>query len=168
MPPGFVGLSLAPNYGWALVAVIVAGIGGELLSSGSYGDDRADANKAGRALGFIGMGASVGFSSGRSIRVGGRGTGNCLGARRHGGGPCWNLVCSEFWRRVCLPGWLMRKNLPCKTGRRCTTAKAFSDGSALGLFHRRALSSFASGTLRAQVWGSRFALFAAGPRLRRR
>jgi len=30
---GFIGLSLAPNYGWALVGAALAGFGGSLLSS---------------------------------------------------------------------------------------------------------------------------------------
>lgn len=59
---GFVGLSLAPNYGWALVAVIVAGIGGSFYHPAATAMIvRMYPNKAGRALGFIGMGASVGF-----------------------------------------------------------------------------------------------------------
>ena len=59
---GFVGLALAPNYGWALVAVIVAGIGGSFYHPAATAMIvRMYPNNAGRALGFIGMGASVGF-----------------------------------------------------------------------------------------------------------
>jgi MFS family permease len=59
---GFIGLALAPNYGTALACVIIAGLGGSFfhpaataLIAGLY------PGKAGRALGFLGIGASVGF-----------------------------------------------------------------------------------------------------------
>ena len=59
---GFVGLALAPSYGAALACVIIAGLGGSFfhpaataLIAGLY------PGKAGRALGFLGIGASVGF-----------------------------------------------------------------------------------------------------------
>jgi FSR family fosmidomycin resistance protein-like MFS transporter len=59
---GFVGLALAPNYAWALAAVIVAGIGGSCFHPAATAMIvRMFPNQAGRALGFIGMGASVGF-----------------------------------------------------------------------------------------------------------
>jgi FSR family fosmidomycin resistance protein-like MFS transporter len=59
---GFVGLALAPTYAWALVAVIVAGIGGSCFHPAATAMIvRLFPNQAGRALGFIGMGASVGF-----------------------------------------------------------------------------------------------------------
>lgn len=59
---GFVGLALAPNYTWALVAVIGAGIGGSCFHPAATAMIvRLFPNQAGRALGFIGMGASVGF-----------------------------------------------------------------------------------------------------------
>ncbi|HYV26959.1 MAG TPA: MFS transporter, partial [Candidatus Eisenbacteria bacterium] len=59
---GFVGLALAPNYATALVCVIIAGIGG------SFYHPAATALVAqlfpvgtGKALGLVGIGASVGF-----------------------------------------------------------------------------------------------------------
>lgn len=59
---GFVGLALAPSYEIALACVIIAGLGGSFfhpsataLIAGLY------PGKAGRALGFLGVGASVGF-----------------------------------------------------------------------------------------------------------
>jgi FSR family fosmidomycin resistance protein-like MFS transporter len=59
---GFTALALAPNYGWALVAVIVAGVGGSCYHPAATAMTvRMFPNNAGRALGFIGMGASVGF-----------------------------------------------------------------------------------------------------------
>jgi FSR family fosmidomycin resistance protein-like MFS transporter len=59
---GFVGLALAPTYAWALVAVIVAGVGGSCFHPAATAMIvRLFPNQAGRALGFIGMGASVGF-----------------------------------------------------------------------------------------------------------
>lgn len=59
---GFVGLALAPGFGWALAAVIVAGIGGSFFHPAATAMIvRMYPNQAGRALGIIGMGASVGF-----------------------------------------------------------------------------------------------------------
>jgi len=59
---GFIGLSLAPNYPWALACVVVAGIGGSFyhpsataLVVGLFPEAK------GRALGLVGIGASVGF-----------------------------------------------------------------------------------------------------------
>lgn len=59
---GFVGLAFATNYVWALVAVTVAGVGGSFYHPAATAMIvRMFPNNAGRALGFIGMGASVGF-----------------------------------------------------------------------------------------------------------
>lgn len=59
---GFTALAFAPNYGWALAAVIVAGIGGSCYHPAATAMiARMYPNSTGRALGFIGMGASVGF-----------------------------------------------------------------------------------------------------------
>lgn len=59
---GFVGLACAPNFGWALAAVTVAGIGGSFYHPAATAMIvRMFPNNAGRSLGFIGMGASVGF-----------------------------------------------------------------------------------------------------------
>lgn len=59
---GFVGLAVAPNYAWALASVLVAGFGGSFyhpsataLVAGLFPEAR------GRALGFVGIGASIGF-----------------------------------------------------------------------------------------------------------
>lgn len=59
---GFVGLAFAPNYGWALVSVGIAGLGGSFYHPAATAMVvRMFPKKAGRALGFIGIGASVGF-----------------------------------------------------------------------------------------------------------
>lgn len=59
---GFVGLSLAPNYSWALLAVTVAGVGGSFYHPAATAMVvRMFPNTVGGALGFIGIGASVGF-----------------------------------------------------------------------------------------------------------
>lgn len=62
---GFVGLALAPNYGAALACVIVAGVGGSFFHPAATAliASLYPAN-AGRALGFLGVGASVGFCVG--------------------------------------------------------------------------------------------------------
>src|SRR6266404_6109470 len=59
---GFIALALAPNYGWALAAVALSGFGG------SFYHPAATALVAqlfpvgtGKALGLVGIGASVGF-----------------------------------------------------------------------------------------------------------
>ena len=59
---GFVALGLAPSYGWALLAVVVAGFGGGCyhpaatsLIAQSY------PNEQGKAFGLVGIGANVGF-----------------------------------------------------------------------------------------------------------
>ncbi|MEW6157383.1 MAG: MFS transporter [Verrucomicrobiota bacterium] len=59
---GFIALALAPNYGFALFGVALAGFGGSFfhpaatsLIAGLF------PTNTGRALGYIGMGASVGF-----------------------------------------------------------------------------------------------------------
>ena len=59
---GFTALAFAPNYGCALAAVIVAGIGGSCFHPAATAMiARMYPNNTGRALGFVGMGASVGF-----------------------------------------------------------------------------------------------------------
>jgi FSR family fosmidomycin resistance protein-like MFS transporter len=59
---GFIGLAFAPNYGWALAAVIVAGIGGSCFHPAATAMIVGMHPKnPGRALGLVGMGASVGF-----------------------------------------------------------------------------------------------------------
>jgi FSR family fosmidomycin resistance protein-like MFS transporter len=59
---GFVGLALAPNFGWALVAVMVAGVGGSFYHPAATAMIvRMFPNNAGRALGLIAIGASVGY-----------------------------------------------------------------------------------------------------------
>jgi MFS family permease len=62
---GFVGLSFAPNYAIALLCVIVAGLGGSFFhpAATSMVAHVFPENK-GRALGLIGIGASVGFFCG--------------------------------------------------------------------------------------------------------
>lgn len=59
---GFTALAFAPNYPCALAAVVVAGIGGSCYHPAATAMiARMYPNNTGRALGFIGMGASVGF-----------------------------------------------------------------------------------------------------------
>jgi MFS family permease len=59
---GFTGLAFAPNYPCALAAMIVAGFGGSFYHPAATAMiARMFPNSTGRALGFIGMGASVGF-----------------------------------------------------------------------------------------------------------
>jgi MFS transporter, FSR family, fosmidomycin resistance protein len=62
---GFVGLSYAPSYGWAVAAVIVSGLGGSFFHPAATAMiARLFPVGTGRALGFIGMGASMGFFAG--------------------------------------------------------------------------------------------------------
>src|SRR5688572_13261170 len=59
---GFVGLALAPNYGIALAAIILAGFGGSFYHPAATAMVvRIFPNNPGHALGLVGMGASVGF-----------------------------------------------------------------------------------------------------------
>src|SRR2546423_8751263 len=59
---GFVGLGLSPNYPWALVSVVVAVIGGSFFHPAATAMvARLYPVGTGRALGLIGMGASIGF-----------------------------------------------------------------------------------------------------------
>jgi len=59
---GFVGLSFAPNFGLALVSVVIAGIGGSFFHPAATAMIvRMFPRNPGRALGLIGIGASVGF-----------------------------------------------------------------------------------------------------------
>ena len=59
---GFVGLSFAPNYAAALACVIIAGIGGSFFHPAATAlVARLCPDATGRALGLIGIGASVGF-----------------------------------------------------------------------------------------------------------
>lgn len=62
---GYMGLAYAPNYACALVAVIVAGIGGSFYHPAATAMvARLYPVGTGRALGLIGIGASVGFFAG--------------------------------------------------------------------------------------------------------
>src|SRR5688572_9092233 len=59
---GFIGLALAPNYGIALTCAIVAGLGGSFFHPAATALIASlYPATAGRALGFLGVGASVGF-----------------------------------------------------------------------------------------------------------
>ena len=59
---GFVGLALAPNYGIAVACAITAGIGGSFFHPAATALIASlYPGNAGRALGFLGIGASVGF-----------------------------------------------------------------------------------------------------------
>ena len=59
---GFVGVGLAPNYGVALASVVVAGIGGSFFHPAATAMvARLYPVGTGRALGFVAIGASIGF-----------------------------------------------------------------------------------------------------------
>src|ERR1051325_9965872 len=62
---GFVGLGLAPNFAWALVAVTVAVFGGSFYHPAATAMiARLFPNGTGKALGLAGIGASLGFFAG--------------------------------------------------------------------------------------------------------
>jgi MFS family permease len=62
---GFIGLALAPNYPMALACVMVAGFGGSFFHPAATAlTARLYPKNTGRALGFLGIGASVGFCIG--------------------------------------------------------------------------------------------------------
>lgn len=59
---GFVGLALAPNYAWALACMIVTGLGGSFYHPAATAMvARLFPVGTGKALGLVGVGASVGF-----------------------------------------------------------------------------------------------------------
>src|SRR6266545_5056306 len=59
---GYVGLAFAPNYWWAVACVMVAGLGGSFYHPAATSTiARLFPLNTGRALGLIGVGASVGF-----------------------------------------------------------------------------------------------------------
>jgi MFS family permease len=77
---GFVGLSFAPNYAWALACVVIAGVGGSFFHPAATAlIARLFPEARGRALGWVGVGASVGF---------------CLGPLYCG----WRAVVTGSWR----------------------------------------------------------------------
>lgn len=62
---GFIGLAFAPSYGLALLSVIVAGLGGSFFHPAATAlVARLFPGQPGRALGILGIGASVGFCLG--------------------------------------------------------------------------------------------------------
>ncbi|HWN95481.1 MAG TPA: MFS transporter [Methylomirabilota bacterium] len=62
---GFIGLALAPSYPMALACVIIAGFGGSFFHPAATAlVARLYPKNTGRALGFLGIGASVGFCIG--------------------------------------------------------------------------------------------------------
>jgi MFS family permease len=59
---GFAALALAPSYGWALVAVTVAGLGGSFYHPAATAMvARLFPGSTGKALGLVGIGAGAGF-----------------------------------------------------------------------------------------------------------
>src|SRR5438105_13178344 len=59
---GFIGLSLAPNYGWALASVVLAGFGGTFYHPAATAlIARMFPEARGKALGLVGICASAGF-----------------------------------------------------------------------------------------------------------
>ena len=62
---GFVALAFAPNYAWAVAALIVAGVGGSFYHPAATAMvARLFPANTGKALGLVGIGASVGFFAG--------------------------------------------------------------------------------------------------------
>src|SRR5437667_4603318 len=62
---GFVGLSVAPTYAWALASGVVAGFGGSFYHPAATAlIARLFPEARGRALGLAGIGASIGFFAG--------------------------------------------------------------------------------------------------------
>lgn len=58
----FVGLAFAPNYGWAMACVIIAGIGGSSYHPAATAMiARSFPRNTGRALGLVGAGSGLGF-----------------------------------------------------------------------------------------------------------
>ena len=59
---GFVGLSIAPNYAWALASMVLAGFGGSFYHPAATAMvARLFPTGTGKALGLVGVGASIGF-----------------------------------------------------------------------------------------------------------
>lgn len=59
---GFIALSFAPNYGWAVAAAILSGVGGSFFHPAATAMvARLYPVGTGKALGLLGIGASVGF-----------------------------------------------------------------------------------------------------------
>src|SRR6516225_4099836 len=59
---GFVALALAPSFGWALAAVIVAGLGGSFYHPAATAMiARLFPESTGKALGLVGIGSGAGF-----------------------------------------------------------------------------------------------------------
>jgi len=59
---GYVGLAFAPDYGWALACVTIAGLGGSFFHPAATSMvARLFPSNTGKALGLIGVGASIGF-----------------------------------------------------------------------------------------------------------
>lgn len=59
---GFIALAWAPNYGWALVSVVVAGFGGSFYHPAATAMiARLFPQSTGKALGLVGIGAGAGF-----------------------------------------------------------------------------------------------------------
>ena len=118
---GFIGLSLAPSYGWALASMVVAGFGGSFYHPAATAlIARVFPAAKGRALGLVGTGASVGF---------------CIGPIYSG----WRAVMTGHWRTPVLElgllglmaaglfAWLAEEEGHAEGGRR----KAESDQSLL-------------------------------------
>ena len=59
---GYVGLAFAPNYAWAVVCVLISGLGGSFFHPAATSMvARLFPTNTGSALGLVGVGASVGF-----------------------------------------------------------------------------------------------------------
>ena len=122
---GFIGLSMAPNYGWALASVVLAGFGGTFYHPAATAlIARMFPEAKGRALGLVGIGASAGFFLG-PIYCG------------------WRAVVSGSWREpvleigvlgligACLFAWLAREERPVDLGEgQKSQAHRGGDGSA--------------------------------------
>ena len=133
---GFLGLSMAPNYSWALASAIVSGFGGSFYHPAATAlVARLFPEARGRALGLVGIGASVGF---------------CFGPMYTG----WRVVMSGSWRApVCELGvlgllaaglfaWLADEECPTPFSRELPSGAPPNGGATGRLFPSRSLWAF--------------------------
>lgn len=135
---GFVALALAPNYPWAVASVLLAGVGGSCYHPAATAMiARLFPASTGRALGLIGIGASLGFFCG-PLFAGGRAA-SLEGVR---GAAAWRVPVFELGLAgivvAGLFGWLTR-------GERLVAAASRSSPAASGLFPTGALWWWFSG-----------------------